>query len=325
MSDSLGLSFTRHLCLPTKPQPKDRTGRRGNMSKESIKPTVEQLRKRFKTKDNLLIVGFATSSAGAAPVDKDDQYDIWGLNGIDRLIPGKYNLNWDLHKDELPQERIEFAQKTGIPVLMPAIHPDLPNSLEFPFDELIAAFGSPYFACTFAWQMALAIAFGYKVIDIYGVDMTQDSEYAYERPCAEYYIGIARGAGIQVGLPDTTALCSLPFIYGKTEINARPWRRIDMVVQQRLQVCEQEKRNLDFQRGRVEGAADMLAYIRTMIHENLRTFNILDRHGEAPGLRVGGASELRLYEPKKDDGEAEVMSKEDMEAAIASAIREPGT
>jgi hypothetical protein len=56
------------------------------------------------------------------------------------------------------------------------------------------------------YMMAYAIEAGYKNIQIFGVEMSHDSEYAYQRPNMEYWIGIAKGKGINVQVP---ANCSL--------------------------------------------------------------------------------------------------------------------
>jgi hypothetical protein len=42
---------------------------------------------------------------------------------------------------------------------------------------------------------------------VYGVTMKAGDEYGYQRPNAEFLIGLARGKGIKVHLPENCSLC----------------------------------------------------------------------------------------------------------------------
>ena len=50
-------------------------------------------------------------------------------------------------------------------------------------------------------------------IDVYGVDMRHETEYATQRPCMEYWVGYARGKGIEVNIYGPTAICKYDKIY----------------------------------------------------------------------------------------------------------------
>jgi uncharacterized protein YdbL (DUF1318 family) len=62
-----------------------------------------------------------------------------------------------------------------------------------------------------------AIFEGAEEIGIYGVDLLQDEEYAYQRPGCEYWIGVARGLGIKVHVPRSCAVLKASYVYGYTE------------------------------------------------------------------------------------------------------------
>jgi hypothetical protein len=64
-----------------------------------------------------------------------------------------------------------------------------------------------YFNSSVGFMLALAIHEGAEEIAIYGVDMRADEEYGYQRPNCEYLIGLARGKGIKVHIPDVCPLC----------------------------------------------------------------------------------------------------------------------
>lgn len=279
-------------------------------------PTVEQLKAQFKKSDHLIIMGFAASSAFLAPV-KNEDIDIWGLNGLDKLIPGNYSLMFDVHKPEVIADRLDKIRESTATYLLGAPHPDIPNTAAIPFQELMDSFGLNYFTCTFSWQMALAILFEYKVIDVFGVDMSQDKEYAWERPCAEYWVGFARGAGRLVRIPDTSALCSSPFIYGLTEVDPQPWERVDKLVKQRISLMEQQQKVAELNRVRAEGALAMLKYIETALHENLRVFDIMRRPSSAATDKVGGEPEDKEVAAKILEGARKAVL-DDLTVAITT-------
>lgn len=55
--------------------------------------------------------------------------------------------------------------------------------------------------------MALAIHEGAEEIGLWGVDMKDGEEYAYQRPNMEYLIGLAEGNGIGVFIHPDSSLC----------------------------------------------------------------------------------------------------------------------
>jgi hypothetical protein len=88
--------------------------------------------------------------------------------------------------------------------------PDLPPALD-------------YLESSFAYMLAVAILKQPDVINIYGIRMAADEEYAYQRANAEYMIGYARGKGIEVNVHNST-VCQYsqyfkqyPERYGLTE------------------------------------------------------------------------------------------------------------
>jgi len=82
----------------------------------------------------------------------------------------------------------------------------------FPIDDIKKTFDSDYFTSSIAYMIAYAIYTGAKEINIYGVDMEQDSEYRYQRPCLAYWLGFAKAKGIKTTV--STVLADPPFNYG---------------------------------------------------------------------------------------------------------------
>jgi hypothetical protein len=92
-------------------------------------------------------------------------------------------------------------------------HPELSHSAAYPLDEITARFGR-YFTSTVSYMIAMAIHAHASEIFLFGVDMKTSSEYAYQRPCVEYMIGLAQGSGIEVCIHDQSPLLKSKGLYG---------------------------------------------------------------------------------------------------------------
>ncbi len=82
--------------------------------------------------------------------------------------------------------------------------------ISYPFDRVIPVVGE-YFQSSIAYALALAITemCGNKEeneIALYGIDVSPDEEWAYQRACIEFLIGIAIGKGVKVTIPESSAL-----------------------------------------------------------------------------------------------------------------------
>lgn len=96
-----------------------------------------------------------------------------------------------------------LSTQTETPVYMQARYDDVPGSVAFPLDEVLhfnnLNFNKiRYITSSVAYAIALAIYFGYKRIEIYGVEMETDTEYRYQRDGVAFWTGVAVGKGIEV-------------------------------------------------------------------------------------------------------------------------------
>jgi hypothetical protein len=105
-------------------------------------------------------------------------------------------------------------------------HDDIPASVVFPVEELQQRLESAYFTNCPAMMLAMAIAMGYKAIHMVGVDMAQDSEYAEQRPCCEHWLGVAKGKGIEIKVPDTSDLLACVGVYGYESSGSKLARKL---------------------------------------------------------------------------------------------------
>ena len=164
----------------------------------------------------IAILGFAGSSLDEAPL-QDETWEIWGLNELWRSLP-RWDVWFDLHPMKAHEARPGHLawmqqQPEDKPIYLQEILPSVLASKSYPKVEMTRRFG-PYFTSSIAYMLAMAIVEGPSQIGIWGVDMLHDSEYMHQRSCCDYYIGLARGMGISVYIPETSALAKSSELYG---------------------------------------------------------------------------------------------------------------
>lgn len=91
-----------------------------------------------------------------------------------------------------------LTMQTGVTVYMQEQYPQVPRSVAYPLEEVVARFKIRYFTSSVAYALALACLHGYKRIELYGVEMETNTEYQYQRDGVTLWIGVALGMGIEV-------------------------------------------------------------------------------------------------------------------------------
>ncbi len=76
----------------------------------------------------------------------------------------------------------------------------------YPIDEVIKCIGREYFESTFAYMLGLAILQDVDSITCWGIDLDVETEWAHQRPNAEWLVGIAEGRGIMVDVSGESSL-----------------------------------------------------------------------------------------------------------------------
>jgi hypothetical protein len=74
----------------------------------------------------------------------------------------------------------------------------IPHSKEFPLDEISQKFKTNYFTSTIEYAIAYALWEGVDVINLLGINMTVKQEYIDQKPGCEFWMGIAKGMGVEV-------------------------------------------------------------------------------------------------------------------------------
>jgi hypothetical protein len=163
----------------------------------------------------LCILGTASSTVNMAPYN-DHSYDIIALAW--RQDFKRANILLDIHRFDAerkgcPPDYFAWLTHCNIPVYLQDKHPHIPNSYRYPIEKAVNRFGD-YFCSSIAYATALGIMSGYEEISFYGIDLQDDSEYAYQRPNAEYLIGYAAGAGVRIVIPNEAMLLKSNHRYG---------------------------------------------------------------------------------------------------------------
>lgn len=148
-------------------------------------------------KKKLVILGCGKSHE-KAPYD-DESYSIWTLNEFE---PERYDLMFEMHPMDVQNEReLEFLKNCKKPIYVLEETALVPTGIVYPLKKILAhPWSIPYFTCTMAYEMALAIHLGFEEIELWGLNMDEGSprERTVESACLQYWCGIATGKGIKV-------------------------------------------------------------------------------------------------------------------------------
>lgn len=168
-------------------------------------------------KPNVAIVGFTDHRRHAFELDRE-QWEIWGINELHRYEEvAKFDRWFEVHaRKDLAHdpEHLKAMATFDIPVYMHQHWSDIPASVPFPVQDVVRFTATEYYTNSPAWMIGFARLLGAKKIALYGIDLAQDTEYAKERPCVEFHIGLARGSGVDVYVPDTSDLLKCVGMYG---------------------------------------------------------------------------------------------------------------
>lgn len=184
--------------------------------------TAAKLRELRKGKKTAACIGLAPTSCSLAPFD-DPEVEIWGLNEAhafpqwfkraDRWFQIHATESWKRHiakRDVRGHFEWLKTNPMDIPIYMQYPHPLVPKSIGYPLHEVVEDVFSgfrrgdakvKYFTSTLAYMMGIAIIEEFERIEIYGFEMSDNIEYVMQKACAEFWIGVALGRGIEVYTP----------------------------------------------------------------------------------------------------------------------------
>jgi len=89
----------------------------------------------------------------------------------------------------------ELIKSAKIPIYSSVAY--YPSQVRYPIEEIVRRFGTTYFCESIHYMIALAIYWGVKVIDLFGVDYC-DGIREHERSGTEFWCGVALANGVIV-------------------------------------------------------------------------------------------------------------------------------
>lgn len=150
----------------------------------------------------------------------DPSWEAWGLNVIPPMNDeGELRCDrwFEMHQRcAQSYDDMEWIARCPVPMYVPA---DLmgygPQTVRYPIEAIEAKYGN-YWACTFAYQIALAMFEGFTDIGMYGVELCYGTlrERTVEWACVMHWMGRAEQAGITFHLPPGSRLGRHPYRYG---------------------------------------------------------------------------------------------------------------
>jgi hypothetical protein len=193
-------------------------------------------------RETIAIIGSHPGTRAEFDFNRSDA-DVWVFNEAlksdwckraDAVFQLHQPVIWRSSTNRNDPKHYEWLQTTSVPVYMLDHFEDVPSSVKYPLDEIIAdVFGNnqqiPYFTSSIAYAIALAVYRGYKRIEIYGVEMETQTEYEHQRIGVAYWIGIAVGRGTEINFHSRTMFIEPLYGYeGGTKIEIEHYQaRVD--------------------------------------------------------------------------------------------------
>lgn len=168
-----------------------------------------------------------------------------------------------------------------IPIWMLKPRPEMPDAKILDREAMFKYFSldgdkpNKYFTNSISWMLGKAImdlapdgqAVEGAEIGVYGVDMMmaggEGSEYGYQRPSCEFFLGVAQGKGIKVRIPNASDLLKTAFQYGDDEDNVFREKLNSHLneLKNRLAGVQQQKAQMIAGENELRGANNVLEWI----------------------------------------------------------------
>lgn len=168
------------------------------------------------TVKTIAIVGRGKTSK-YAPFDNPD-VDIWAFNDNAMTLP-RLTAAFEMHPDWADAPRLNdvpgiteyrewLQQPHDFYIYMHEPDPRVPSSVRYPRPYVNYPFKNTlmkgagqvedFYTSTTPYALALAVLYQYPRIELYGIELTQETEYREHRDSVFFWIGRATGVGIEV-------------------------------------------------------------------------------------------------------------------------------
>ena len=186
-------------------------------------------------KKRVAILGFQDTWRRAPWEDYD--FEIWCMNHFEIYSIPRYDRWFDMHtaynivhrgaEKELANRRgvkshLHWLKtKCDVPIYMPKQYRSIKGSIAYPIEKMMKIHG-PIFTNTVDYEMALAIEEGFEEIHIYGIAMQWIDEIWAQKSSLSYFMGYAKGKGIDVYIPCNQNMLRVNQVYGYN-MNIEPY------------------------------------------------------------------------------------------------------
>jgi len=181
-------------------------------------------------------------------------------------------------------------------ILMQEQYEDVPRAQRYPIEEVLKL-GQRYLTSSAAYAIAFGIVEGYQRIEIYGVAMDTNTEYAHQRPGVAYWVGMAEGHGVDVDFHGNLFDCPL---YGYEGNIKFPYSFFD----QRLkEIAGPLKTAFDAYNNACEKSNALVVGYLNNGQNDKELITLLQKQSELGanyGLQRGAEQEIKRYKGKAD-------------------------
>jgi hypothetical protein len=179
-------------------------------------------------KKTVAIVGSARSSGPWAPFG-EEEIEVWCANELHGYpwVDVEGATRWfQLHPKKSFTQKHDFdhwewlQEKHDFPIYMQQVFDDVPSSIKYPLREIQnELIGEIYrgeekieklFSSTMCYQIALALWEGFSRIELFGIELIMDGEYAFQREAMAFWIGKIDGMCVEMWMPENCALLVQP-------------------------------------------------------------------------------------------------------------------
>jgi hypothetical protein len=171
------------------------------------------------------IVGTSGTTRHLAPY-QNKEVAIWMFNSQALADWAKrVDVIIEMHRPEtfmmVQTEYTEWLKNnTSAPVYMQEAYEGVTAGVKYPINEIVEKYlpgfirdtrgVNSYFTSSVCYAIALAIYQGYERIELYGIEMANNTEYIYQRDGIGLWFGIALGHGVEVHIPRDCTMFDAP-------------------------------------------------------------------------------------------------------------------
>ena len=128
---------------------------------------------------------------------------IFNMHDLPAIL--KNDTTYDRKFVDRVKKGIERVRETNTKMYCPEVWDEIPCE-RYPIEKIIERFNIDYFSSGPAYAIALALYEGVTDLNLYGISVGITEEYREQKPCLDYWLGVAMAMGVNIGL------------YGQTEL-----------------------------------------------------------------------------------------------------------